>query len=222
MAFLIFLSCGLFQPLAATELAVSPTVPLPPSETPTPQPVMITASEAVQCTSGPGEGYILISTIEPGTAMELVGTDASGNYWIVIDRESRKGCWVESRITSTQGQTGDLPILIPPPTLAAKPAAPENLSIRYLCTTKGKGQNQVTLYLEWEDKSNTETGYEIHRYRDLLKIIEADSTSFADSFGVGIGVPSAGSVTYVIIAFNEHGKSLKLQGEIYYNCKITY
>lgn len=75
------------------------------------------------------------------------------------------------------------------------------------------------MYLEWEDRSNNETGYEIHKFGSFLEIIEADRTSYTDSFGTGNGVPESGSVSYVILAFNEHGKSLRVEEKINYSCK---
>jgi uncharacterized protein YgiM (DUF1202 family) len=119
----------------ATETSLSPPVP---TATTTPLPPMVTADQPVNCYSGPGEdGYTLVVALEKGQQMNVFGKDSSGNYWIVIDFKSNKGCWVESQYTTAQGETNTLPNLIPQPTVVILPNPPENLNITYTCKKAG-------------------------------------------------------------------------------------
>ncbi len=104
--------------------------------------------------------------------------------------------------------------LIPTP---ARPNPPENLTLSFTCAPSGI-QFQVSVYLTWEDKSNDEQGFEIYKFGKLLKIVEANTTSFSDSFATGKGISSLGSIEYMILAYNDQGKSLRIKKIISYHC----
>jgi hypothetical protein len=218
---LIASACGpTAAPTEFTPAATNTNTPLPPTptETSTPLPPMVTTNQQVNCYSGPGEnGYELVAAIESGTQMNVVGKDASGKYWIVMDPKSNKGCWVESQFTSAQGETNALPNLVPAPTVVARPNAPGNFAISYKCESD-RGVRSVVFHLEWEDKSNNEEGFEIFRNGISIKKVEANITEAVDNLMIVIEVPSTGSINYTILAFNNIGKSTRVEKVIQYHC----
>ena len=207
---------------AATPTEVKPpatNTPIPPipTVTPTPLPPMVTANEQVNCYSGPGEnGYVLVTAIESGTQMEVVGKDASGKYWIVIDPKSNKGCWVESQYTSTQGETSALPVRIPAPTMVARPNPPEKLKATYHCAKKNSWTFEASIVITWDDKSDNETGFEIYKNGNLWKTVEANATQIVENFEAYH--PIYGSTNYTILAFNDVGKSTRVEKLVQYHC----
>ena len=170
---------------------------------------MASAKEKVDCYGGPDEnGYPLVAMFETGETMEIVGRDESAGYWIVMDTKSGKGCWVKSQSVQTQGAVEPLPILIPAPTVAARPNAPGNLEATPLCQ-KDHGVH-FSVILNWEDKSNNETGFVIYRNGKKLVTLDANTTRYEVETLVGGNQLSIHS-DYEVFAFNSMGNSTRVQ-----------
>jgi hypothetical protein len=194
-----------------------------PTETPTPSPLppVVSANEQINCYSGPGEnGYIRLATFESGEQMDVVGKDASDQYWIVIDRKSNKGCWVESQYTSAHGETHMLPNLIPPPTTVLRPNPPENLKITFKCEKvfyRYRNHNfRVIITISWEDKSDNETGFEIYKDTNPWKTNEENNTQVIEIIESERTIYN--STTYTVFALNDVGKSTRVEKSIQYSC----
>ncbi|MEW6713211.1 MAG: hypothetical protein AB1403_25550, partial [Candidatus Riflebacteria bacterium] len=173
------------RPAEPASAATQSQTPIPPTSTVTPTvpplPPVVSAKEQANCYSGPGEnGYNLIATFENGDQMDVVGRDSSGTYWIVMDKNSNKGCWVESRYISIQGEVGALPNLIPPPTTVSRPDAPGGIEITYTCEktrpSRERAVYHIAITITWIDASNNEKGFEIYKEGKLWQTFEANST----------------------------------------------
>ena len=142
---LSFLGTAIMETMVAgatqTSQAFSPTVmletptPLPtstpelPSDTPTitltPSPVFtatsvvpqISVSVATNCRVGPGRVYDRVGGLLVGQVAEVVGRNASSNYWY-IRNPSRSGgfCWLWGEYATVTGNVSALPVVTPPPT----------------------------------------------------------------------------------------------------------
>jgi len=187
----------------------SPTlVPVISTETPKPLPPMASAKEKVDCYGGPDEnGYPLVATFETDETMEIVGREESAGYWIVMDAKSGKGCWVKGQSVQTQGAVEPLPILIPAPTVAARPNAPGNLEVFSVCYT-GR-ESHISVILKWEDRSNNETGFVIYRNDKELVVLNANTTQYEVENSRYWATTIRSS--YEVFAFNDVGNSARAQ-----------
>jgi hypothetical protein len=162
----------------------------------------------------------MVATFESGEQMNAVGKDASDQYWIVIDPKSNKGCWVESRYISIQGEISALPNLIPPPTSVSKPNAPEIIDVTYLCQRNknryGGYTFLATITITWKDTSNNETGFEIYKNGNLWKTFDANVVQTYDEIQSRQNV--VGNNIYTILAFNDAGNSLRAEKTLNYHC----
>lgn len=211
---------------APTEVTTAATETLVPSATPFPTatqttlPPMIQVNEQVNCYSGPGEnGYQLVVTFERGEQMDVVGKDASNQYWIVMDSKSSKGCWVESQYTTGQGIKETLPVLIPAPTVTTRPASPQNIDVTYTCEKGGKPWNSyfyLSIYITWIDTSSNETGFEVYKNGNLWQTLETDVNQAQE--GIESEHVIMGSATYAVLAFNDTGNSNRVEKTITYHC----
>lgn len=227
LLFAIFLTMAACSSTPApTEVTMPATETLTPSATPfptatqTPLPPVILANEQVNCYSGPGEnGYLLVATFESGEQMDVVGKDATGQYWIVMDSKSNKGCWVESQYTSMQGFQETLPVLIPAPTITTRPNSPQNIDVTYTCEKGGKPWNSyfyLSILITWVDTSSNETGFEVYKNGNLWQTIDANVTQAQEVLQSEHVI--MGSATYTVLAFNETGNSTRIEKTITYHC----
>lgn len=205
------------EPVVSTETATPLPVATP---SPTPLPPVLSADGPVNCYNGPGEtGYILIASFEQGEQMDAVGRDASNGYWIVMDRKSGKGCWVEQNKVKIEGETASLPALVPPPTVVARPNAPSNLEITFKCKKTVEYYDTVyklAITLTWEDQSSNEMGFEVYENGKLWQTLGANTTEAHGDMQSGRTMH--GVINYEVLAFNEVGKSARVAKKVTYQC----
>jgi hypothetical protein len=79
---------------------------------------------------------------------------------------------------------------------SASVARPGGLTYSYECAS-----GAVSITLSWTDAANNEDGYRIYRDGNQVAELAADSTSYTET------VPSSGTYTYKIAAFNGSGES---------------
>lgn len=114
-------------------LTPSPTITLTQTPTPlltqTPIGVFISVSQNTNCRTGPGKIYDYVGALLVGETTEVVGREATRNYWYVRNPD-RKGqyCWLWGEYATIVGDTSRLPILTPPPTPTPRP----NFSAEYI------------------------------------------------------------------------------------------
>ncbi len=177
----------------------------------------------MDCSGGPGKEYGLIATFQSGEEVQLVGKDDYGEYWIVIDPESQKGCWIGRQNTSAQGETDYLLNLVPPPTpMATAPAAPENFrAVQQTCTILKTARPivwEILVVLAWEDRANNEDIYRLYRNGIIFDYLEKDSTEYRETFRVKADNNS--DVKYKIEAINyDGGASEAREISVSYSCK---
>jgi SH3-like domain-containing protein len=103
-------------PIPTVTLAPLPTLTPIPTSTPTlPQVTVQVKAEQVNCRSGPGTVFVLVSEIRQGRVLQAVGRNDSATWWYVRDPGNPGGfCWVSADVTETQGEAEALPIVQPP------------------------------------------------------------------------------------------------------------
>ena len=105
----------------------SPPVPTPtPLELLSPSPVFTATAAAVpqvsvstptNCRVGPGIAYERVGGLQIGQVAEVVGRNATGNYWVIRNPERpNQLCWLWGQFATVTGNTGTLPVYTPPPT----------------------------------------------------------------------------------------------------------
>lgn len=209
-------------PLAAPTPATPTAALAVPSPTSTPLPPAIIMHAEIGCLSTPQDG-ILVATFQSGDTVPLVGKDDYGEYWVVIDPVSGSGCWIPREGTSSQGIVDYLPNLVPPPTpMPRKPAAPGNITA--ILESCGHGPNRFNrdwipiVVVSWEDLSDDEDSFLIHRYGQVVGRASRDETSYRDSFTV----TTNGEVN-VIYAVNSYsrlgGESEPVEVKLHFVCK---
>ena len=74
-------------------------------------------TENTNCRSGPLLVYDLITTLLTGQEVEIVGRNAAGDYWYVLDPDNpARGCWLWGRYAQASASAGQVPVFTPPPT----------------------------------------------------------------------------------------------------------
>ena len=101
--------------------------------------MQISVSTPTKCRTGPGIAYDRVGGLQVGEVVEVVGRNATGNYWIIRnpDRPGQR-CWLWGEFATVTGNTSALPVYTPPPTPTPLPAAKESRHLRdLLCLLSG-------------------------------------------------------------------------------------
>lgn len=115
----------------ATEEAIAPTQPppptVPPTEDPTPRGTVSTATANVR--TGDSTVYPVIASLPQGTVVNLVGISANNTGWYQVQLPSGQLGWMSPSVLTVSGNTSLLPRVQPPPppftaTFTAIPATP--------------------------------------------------------------------------------------------------
>jgi hypothetical protein len=123
----------------ADTLTPSPvwTATLPPTITETPLPTLtptplilftatssvpqVSVSVATNCRVGPGRVYDRVGALLVGQVAEVVGRNASGNYWYIRNPQTGGLCWLWGEYATVTGNPSVLPVYTPPPTPTPMP-----------------------------------------------------------------------------------------------------
>jgi len=99
-----------------------------PSATPFPTYTLVVGAGNIfvtvntNCRTGPGKDYPVVSAVEVGQAVQVVGRSANSQYWIIRDPDDpRKFCWLWGKYVTLTGIIAGLPIVTPPPKPTPKP-----------------------------------------------------------------------------------------------------
>lgn len=106
--------------LAQTGSQVTSTPGSDQAEAPTPSSVTASVTAATNCRTGPGTAFNLVTTLNSGQKVIVVGQDTPDNYWIVDSPNGRGICWLWGQYVAVTGDTAGLPQV--PPSAAASPA----------------------------------------------------------------------------------------------------
>ncbi len=167
--------------------------------TPTYSQPLASFEDVTNCRTGPGTSYERVTQILPAVSVKIVGFFPP-NYWIVETDEGP--CWVSGEFVTPAGSYSAVPTVTAPPTpTGGSPDAPTftDNGWNYFC--RDDGQTEVTL--NWNDRSDTESGYRVLRNGEKIADLPANSTTFSEV----ITLSSGQSVGYQIQAFNSAGES---------------
>jgi len=127
-------------PAAAAVAATAPTPP-PPAELPTPRladapPAEPTsdsrgataAQDAVNLRAGPGVTYAVVTVLDPGGPLAVLGR-TSDSVWVQVQATSGDTGWVRADLLQADASLATVPVVAAPPTPTA-PAAPAPASAR--------------------------------------------------------------------------------------------
>jgi hypothetical protein len=180
----------------------------------------VTVSTSTNCRTGPGQAYPSIYGLPVGVSANVVGKNASVNYWVIEIPNTGGKCWLWGQYATVTGDIGGLPtVAIPPmPTFTSSPipAAPSNISVSGN-TCVGDPQNQfgqiITGVLTWTDNSNNETGFHIYTRSSmsgaadvLVTTVGANATSYSFNIYTISHTPEA----LKLEAFNAAGTSKRV------------
>jgi uncharacterized protein YraI len=86
-----------------------------------------TTIEPVNIRSGPSTLYPTYGIVPVGTVFEIIGVSPDGEWWVVAlptNISPTGDGWVTVRNTETAGETGNLPVVQPPPLEEIEPPEP--------------------------------------------------------------------------------------------------
>ncbi len=154
------------------------------------------------CRSGPGKDYDVITVIYSGQKSQPVGVSQEGTFWL-IKNKGTADCWVSTDFVQTAGSVASLPTVMAPPTpTPVPPNAPAWSTYNFTCDF-ASGGNNMTMNLNWTDRSNNEEGFIIYRNDQAVVTLGPDTTSYVDTAFVETGK----SLSYRVEAFSKAGKA---------------
>ncbi len=184
-----------------TESGTTPIVSISTTPTVSSQSTpMASVGDVINCRSGPGKTYKIVTQLLPGQQTEIIGF-LPPNYWIV---KSQQGdCWLSGEFATPTGNLAVVPTVTAPPTPEGeKPEAPTFPKNGWTYFCYGPGSADITL--TWNDKANNESGYRIFRNSSLVTELAANTTYFAET----IALNSGQGVMYQVQAYNEIGETM--------------
>jgi hypothetical protein len=106
-------------PLATFTPSASPSATSSPTATATSTSLvpLISVSVPTNCRTGPGKIYDRVGALLVGEVAEVVGRNATGNYWYIRNPRQPNGfCWLWGEYATVTGNFAALPVFTPPPT----------------------------------------------------------------------------------------------------------
>ena len=184
---------GLVTPTSLPTNTAIPTTSIP----------MLKLREAMNCRTGPGQGYEIVVTYPIDQRLEIVGRYDEENFWLVKSAESPTGtCWLWGEYADVIGSYPAVNLVTPPPTAILSPLPPRAPSLHDFDYDCDGFNNTLSFYIIWNDKADTESGYRV--FRDGLQIAElpAGSTTYAETI-----VMPVSRTEYYVQAYNAAGVS---------------
>ncbi len=111
------------QELPTSAATPVPSVTLTPTITPTPQNPLV--QTLALCLTGPGKAYNVVSSIKPGTRVQLLGVGSVAGWLVIENPLYHDRCWIDvSRVQLDPGvNISALQVFNPPPTPGPKVTA---------------------------------------------------------------------------------------------------
>jgi len=156
---------------------------------------MLTVREQTNCRTGPGQDYEIVFTYLPNAKLVILGRYDIENYWLVKSDESPTDqCWLWGEYVEVTGSYWVVSSVTPPPTATRKPPqAPSIQNWEFLCSV-----GQMTIKIDWTDRSDNETGYRVFRDGGLVAELPANSTTYTET----IALLTGDSAEYFIQVYN--------------------
>lgn len=204
--------------------------------------VTANVTATTNCRSGPGTAYNIVTSLNAGQMVTVVGQDTADNYWIVDLPTGSGTCWLWGQYATITGDASKLPQMsrsvaaAPKATKTPKPTAqatntaqasgavalpPTNVVVgKNFCdlskTSLGTYNYQINFYITWEPPADPSLlGYYIYRDRQLLVTLGAGDIKYDDDITLtGISAASLPTVKHVygVQAFNKYGGSKVVDG----------
>jgi hypothetical protein len=153
--------------------------------------------DVTNCRTGPGVNYELVTQIQPGFSVEIVGYYPPSHWLVSTDAGP---CWVAGEFVTPSGSVSAIPTVTAPPTPKAN--APENVSLQKWDIFCDYATNEADVTLSWSDKED-ETGYRVVRNDVVIAELSANTTQFKEK----ITLLSGQTAGYSIIAYNTAGSN---------------
>lgn len=154
----------------------------------------------VNCRSGPGGSFDVVTSYTAGTTLNLAGKSSNPDYWQVKIPNSSETCWIDAQYSTPEGDTASLPEATSQTGNPSVPAKPSALYYNYTCNP-----TTTTTSLSWNDSANNENGYYVYRQGSQIADLPANSTTYTDTVNVSPGT----QLTYSVEAYNNAGVSDK-------------
>jgi len=165
----------------------------------------LTVDSNTNCREGPGLNYKIVIVLVPDTTYQIIARTTDNKYWIVTQQNSPTSCWVPAEFSNAFGDITLLPVTTPaaPTSSAGSVQPPTGLRYSYSCAFNGVNSD-ITVSLQWTDRSDNETGFRVYRDNALVEELAANSTTYTETFAGG----AAQLNTYRVSAFNATGEAL--------------
>lgn len=181
-------------PIVLPSPVITSTSALPPGTTATPiltpGVVQVYVSVATNCRLGPGVAYARVGGLQPSQVANVVGRNATGDYWIIRnpDRASET-CWLWGQYATVAGDTGALPVATPPPLPTPVPSFDASLVGTESCTDTGswwldialENTGGITFQSFFMTVTDIDTDTDLSLYRD--NFIDRDGCTIEEDQG---------------------------------------
>lgn len=197
---------------------ILPDTPIPPIFQA--EPIIPIVNRDTLCWKGPGPAYDVVTSIQNGTEVELLGIGATEN-WLVINNPRYPGvdCWVDQddldldpgldlssfnifpipllpTATHTPSPVPLTPTATPIPVIVL-PNAPSSLVAN---EQKCNSTDGYIVMLTWKDNANNEDGYRVFHNGNQIANLGPDATQYTTG-DLGTG----GTQSFYILAYNAAG-----------------
>ena len=187
-------------PLSTSTLALTSTST--PTITPTYSVPLLKVNESTNCRTGPGQGFEILTTLQPDVSAVIIGRYPVNNYWVVQVEGVTEPCWLWGEYSTITGSYWVVPSVTPPaPATAVAGGQPTNLRYQYQCEFNGVNSD-ITVSLTWNDGAEGETAYRVFRNSALVAELPANSTSYSETTAAS----ASQTLTYSVAAFNAAGE----------------
>jgi hypothetical protein len=185
-------------PASTANTPIGSAVPSP-TITPTFSTPVLTVIEQTNCRMGPGQDYEVVFTYLPNAKLAILGRYEVENYWLVKSDFSPTGsCWLWGEYAEVSGSYWVVPSVTPPATSTPNPPqAPSIQNWEFVCSA-----GQMTIEIDWTDRSSNETGYRVLRDGNAIIELPANSNAFTETISLLPGE----SAEYIIQVFNLTGE----------------
>lgn len=97
----------------------------------------VRVSVPTNCRVGPGTVYDRVGGLLLGEVAQVVGRHATRDYWVIENPDRAGTCWLWGEHATVTGDTGALPVLVPPPTPTPAPGFTAEFARLESCTGTG-------------------------------------------------------------------------------------
>jgi len=123
----------------------------------------IVVSLNTNCRKGPGKAYEIIGGLQVGEVAEVVGVYPNADYWIIIDPNNGRECWLWGNYAEVTGDINQLQTYCPPLLPTATPTStpdPNGVNTICFCNDTGDHISAMRLFNDDTDEWVGDFGYD--------------------------------------------------------------